>query len=83
MEWTTVTVIISLVGLGGAIIKPIVSLTRSITELTIQVKGLRTDMDKQTEHNREAHNRMWVHNGEQDGRLDDHERRIDSLEHKA
>ena len=47
MEWTTVTVIIALVGLGAAIIKPIVSLTRSITELTIQVKGLRTDMDKQ------------------------------------
>ena len=39
MEWTTVTVIIALVGLGAAIIKPIVSLTRSITELTIQVKG--------------------------------------------
>lgn len=83
MEWTTVTVIIALVGLGAAIIKPIVSLTRSITELTIQVKGLRTDMDKQTEHNREIHKRLWVHNGEQDGRLDDHERRIGSLEHKA
>lgn len=83
MEWTTVTVIISLVGLGGAIIKPIVSLTRSITELTIQVKGLRTDMDKQAEHNREIHKRLWDHNGEQDGRLDDHERRIVSMEHKA
>ena len=83
MEWATVTVIISLVGLGGAIIKPIVSLTRSITELTIQVKGLRTDMDKQTEHNREIHKRLWGHNGEQDGRLDDHERRIAAMEHKA
>ena len=83
MEWTTVTVIIALVGLGAAIIKPIVSLTRSITELTIQVKGLRTDMDKQTEHNREIHKRLWDHNDEQDDRLDDQERRIGSQEHKA
>ena len=39
MEWTTVTVIIALVGLGAAIIKPIVSLTRSITELTSKSRG--------------------------------------------
>ena len=83
MEWTTVTVIIALVGLGAAIIKPIVSLTRSITELTIQVKGLRTDMDTQTENNRVIHIRLWDHNDEQDGRLVDHERRIGSLDLKA
>ena len=40
-------------------------------------------MDKQTEHNREIHKRLWDHNDEQDDRLDDHERRIGSLEHKA
>ena len=34
MEWTVVTVVIALVGLGAAIVKPIVSLTRSITSLT-------------------------------------------------
>ena len=28
MEWTVVTVVIALVGLGAAIVKPIVSLTR-------------------------------------------------------
>ncbi len=83
MEWTTITVIISLVGLGAAVIKPIVSLTQSITKLTVVVERLERELDEQSEHSRESHKRLWDHNEEQDNRLDDHERRIHDMEHKA
>ena len=83
MEWTTVTVIIALVGLGAAVIKPIVSLTQSITKLTVVVERLERELDEQSEHSRERHKRLWDHNEEQDNRLDDHERRIHDMEHKA
>lgn len=83
MEWTTITVIISPVGLGAAVIKPIVSLTQSITKLTVVVERLERELDEQSEHSRESHKRLWDHNEEQDNRLDDHERRIHDMEHKA
>ena len=83
MEWTTITVIIALVGLGAAVIKPIVSLTQSITKLTVVVERLERELDEQSEHSRESHKRLWDHNEEQDNRLDDHERRIHDIEHKA
>ena len=83
MEWTTITVIISLVGLGAAVIKPIVSLTQSITKLTVVVERLERELDEQNEHSRESHKRLWDHNEEQDNRLDDHERRIHDMEKGA
>lgn len=83
MEWTTVTVIIALVGLGAAVIKPIVSLTQSITKLTVVVERLERELDEQGEHSRESHKRLWDHNEEQDNRLDDHERRIHDMEKGA
>lgn len=83
MEWTTVTVIIALVGLGAAVIKPIVSLTQSITKLTVVVERLERELDEQSEHSRESHKRLWDHNEEQDNRLDDHERRIHDIEKGA
>ena len=83
MEWTTVTVIIALVGLGAAVINPIVSLTQSITKLTVVVERLERELDEQSEHSRESHKRLWDHNEEQDNRLDDHERRIHDMEKGA
>ena len=80
MEWTVVTVIIALVGLGAGIIKPIVSLTRSITSLTVVVERLEGDLKEQAQHSRESHIRLWAHNEEQDKRLDDHEIRLGKLE---
>ena len=38
MEWTVVTALAALVGLGAALIKPIVSLTKSITQITVVVE---------------------------------------------
>lgn len=82
MEWVVVTVVIALVGFVATIVKPVVSLTRSITELTVVVKGLRSDMDDMREHSRETHQKLWDHNEVQDEHLADHERRIGILENK-
>ena len=82
MEWTVVPALVALAGLGAAIIKPIVSLTRSITTLTVVVERIERELAGQERHSRESHRRIWAKNDEQDGRLDDHEKRIDRLERK-
>ncbi len=82
MEWTTVTVIIALVGLAAAIVKPIVSLTQSITKLTVVVEGLCEDQEEQKQHTKECHQRIWAYNEAQDQTLNDHEKRIGKLEQR-
>lgn len=82
MEWTTVTVIISLVGLVAALANPLTRLTRSITTLTVVVDRLQSDMEEQREHSRQSHQRIWEHNEKQDARLENHEGRLRDLEQK-
>ena len=81
-EWGVVGVIIALVGLGASVIKPVVSLTKAITQLTVVVEGLKADMDNQRQYSRESHKELWDHNTAQDKELEDHERRIGVLEAK-
>ena len=81
-EWSVVLVIVTLVGLGAAIIKPIISLTKSITTLTCAVEDLQKDMSGFSAKNSESHDRIWKHEEKQDGQLDDHERRIIRIEGK-
>ena len=82
MEWTMVTALTVLVGLGASVVKPIVSLTKSITALTVVVERVEKELAEQARHSQESHRRIWAKNEEQDGRLDEHERRIDRLEHR-
>lgn len=81
-EWGVVGVIIALVGLLAAIIKPVVRLTNSITELTVVVRAVQADMAAQKNSSHETHRRIWEHEGEQDRTLADHETRIGRLEGK-
>ena len=81
-EWSVVLVIIALVGFGATLAKPIISLTRSITTLTVVVEGLKEDMTDYRDKNGESHDRIWHHEEKQDLRLDDHEKRIIRIEGK-
>ena len=81
-EWGTVVVIVTLFGLIASVVKPVISLTKSITTLTVMVDGLKTELDKFCSKNSESHERIWTHEKEQDGRLDDHEKRIIRIEGK-
>ena len=80
-EWTVVIALGALVSLGAAVIKPIVSLTRAITQLTVTVDALQKDLDAFAHKNSDGHARLWHHNEQQDARLDDHERRLHIVEH--
>lgn len=82
MEWTVVTVIIALVGFVAAVIKPIVNLNSTIVKLTTVVDNLKEDMDGFGTKNTESHRRIWEKNNQQDETLDDHEKRITTIEAK-
>ncbi len=79
-QWEVVLVIIALVGLIGAIVKPIVSLTKSITTLNDTVASLKKDLTGFTAKNTEAHRRLWEHNVKQDETIFDHETRLTVME---
>ena len=82
-EWTVVTVIVTLVGLFAAVIKPLINLNTTLTTLITELKALRTDFKKHTERNSESHGRLWRASDEQDARLDDHETRLTIVEEKV
>lgn len=81
-EWGTVLVIVTLVGLVAAVARPVVSLTKSITTLTVVVEGLKEDMNDYRDRNSDSHDRLWRHEEKQDAQLGDHEKRLIKVEGK-
>lgn len=79
-EWTIVGVIVTLIGLVTAIIKPLITLNSVITRLTEVVKHLETNLCNLTEKNATSHGQIWEHLGEQDEQLHDHETRLTVIE---
>ena len=75
-EWGVVGVLVVLVPFGISIVKPIVSLTKSIAELTTIVSQLKADLDNQRVQAKESHQKLWDHNDEQDGRLNELEKNV-------
>ena len=59
MEWTTVTVIIALVGLIAAVAGPLIKLNTIITRLAVIVDELGKQMNGFVDKNSEAHGRLW------------------------
>lgn len=87
MEWTTVTVIIALVGLVVTVTTPLLKLNGNITRLNVILDNIKSDLEEQKKalsaqkaDSRESHRRLWAHNDEQDETLNDHETRIRVLE---
>ena len=87
MEWTTVTVIIALIGLIVTVTTPLIKLNSNITRLNVVLDSIRSELDEQKKalsaqkaDSRESHRRLWAHNDEQDNTLNDHETRIRVLE---
>lgn len=82
-EWTVISVLVTLVGLGAAIIKPLMSLKGVITRLSGLVENLEDSMSSAVVKNREAHERIWERIDEQEGQLRGHEVRIMLMENKT
>ena len=83
-EWGVVGVIVTLVGFGVTVVKPLLSLNASIVKLTARLDQLAEGLGDVSDRNAKSHDRLWKRNEEQDAVLDDHERRITVLEtHKG
>ena len=74
-EWGVVGVLIALAGFLSLIIKPVISLTKSITELNGNVKLFQSMFSQ----NDEEHDRLWKHNDVQDAKISEHDRKLASL----
>ena len=88
-EWGVVGVIVTLVALAVAIVKPIVQLNTNIVKLTDAVDGLKKAHTKSETDNEKEHKQLHElikhrkkENEELDDRVTDHENRISILEHK-
>jgi len=79
-EWNVVTVIIALVGLGAAVMKPMLTLNTSIVKLTARMENVSQGLDDLNDKNTENHKRIWDRMDEHGDQLKDHEKRIDHLE---
>lgn len=82
-EWTVVTVIVTLVGLGAAVVKPLINLNSTITRLTEVVRAMEKDFSELADKNGESHDRMWDRLEEHDDMLAGHETRLTLVESKA
>lgn len=80
-EWNVIVMLITLGGGIIALVRPIVTLTKAITELTVTCKNLDGQFAAMQNKNTESHRRIWEHNDEQDERLNDHETRLQNIEH--
>ena len=89
MEWTTVSVIVVLVGLAATLAKPMLSLCKEIAGLRGDLQllskaanDMTAKMAKFETDNHNSHKRLWEHNTEQDEILQNHEMRLHDLDGK-
>lgn len=82
MEWTVVTVLIALVGLGAAVMRPMISLNSTIVKLTGAVEALQKNIEELTSRNSKSHDRIFLALDGHGEILQDHEKRITLIEQK-
>ena len=80
-EWGVVLVLVTLAGLGGAIITPILKLNTSITTLIVTMENTSESLLKQlTQANTSSQKKMQEKIDRHDIKISDHEVRITVLE---
>ena len=87
MEWSAVTVLGAIAGLGVTVGGPVARRNSSITRLTALLQAMERRLDAleaalaaQQSKAAESHRRLWTREEEQDRRLADHEARLQLLE---
>lgn len=70
----------TILGVGVTVVKPILSVVKTMTELNESIKNLADKFNMFDVANSEAHKRLWRHNEEQDEKIQDHETRIILME---
>ena len=79
-EWTVVLVLVTLLGLVTTVAKPVLRLNSAITRLTSRLDGIAEDLQELTVRNAQSHDRLWERAREQETLLQEHSRRLASLE---
>ena len=82
MTWEIFLGIVALVGFCITIVTPLMKLSKTMTELNVNMQNLNQAMNTLTANNTESHRRIWAHNEEQDEKLENHEKRITKIETK-
>ena len=82
-EWAVVGVIITLLGLVAAVVKPLITLNTTLTKLTDSVATLDKNITALTTDNTASHARIWGELNAHDETINDHETRISIIEHKG
>ena len=82
MTWAIFLGIVALVGFCVTIATPLMKLSKTMTELNVNMQNLNQAMNTLTANNTESHRRIWAHNEEQDEKLENHEKRITKIETK-
>ena len=82
-EWAVVGVIVVLVGLIGAIIKPLLSWNTNLTENTMAIKGLTDSIKGNEKCNAEEHIAIWDEVEKQCNMLNKHETEIAVIKEKV
>ena len=76
MEWTVVTVLVVLIGLIAAIVRPLLKWNTNLVENTDAIKNLTETMKSNENRNEKEHGELW-------NELDKHDGRITELERKG
>lgn len=66
----------SILGVGVTVVKPILQVVKTMTELNDSIKNLAEKFNQFEVNNHDDHKRIWCHNEEQDEKIQDHEKRI-------
>ena len=82
MTWEIFLGIVALVGFIISVATPLMKLSKTMTELNINMQNLNKAMNVLTTNNTESHRRIWQHNEEQDEKIENHEKRITKIETK-
>ena len=82
MTWEIFLGIVAIIGFIVTVTTPLMKLSKTMTELNINMQNLNQAMDTLTTNNTESHRRIWSHNDEQDEKIENHEKRITKIETK-
>lgn len=81
-EWDVVVVIGGILSILAIVLPPVIKLNTTITKLNTIIEQIVADMRATKDKNTETHKRLWQKNEEQDERIENHELRINNLEHR-
>ena len=82
-EWAVVGVIVVLIGLIGAVVKPLIKWNTSLTENTVAIKDLTDSIKGNEKSNAEEHIAIWEEVEKQGDMLNQHDKDIAVIKEKV